>query len=107
MSNNPYQAPSSDDPCDRRTAVEKRGEQSFNSVWDTFFWTFMGFSGGTLLTTQVLSAPALRTRMLSGMICGGIPLAVLAFVAAERRRRARTGTKVEDSLPLEEGKTRD
>lgn len=107
MSDNPYQAPSPVEPVDRRTRVERRGEQSFDSWWDTFFWTFMGFAGGTLLMAPAMMAPALRDRMLGGMIYGGIPLALLVFIVVERRRRARTVAPSQDSCLSEAGKTRD
>ena len=107
MSDNPYQAPAPVEPVDRRTVVEKRGEQSFNSLWDTFFWSFAGFAGGTFVVDVVLKAIGIEHEISGGVVLGGVPLAFAGFFAAERRRRARTITPRADSTVPAEDPTRD
>ncbi|MBX3413389.1 MAG: hypothetical protein KF708_11930 [Pirellulales bacterium] len=55
----------------------------------------------------ILWRAGLDDRVQSGMLYGGLPLAIVGFFVVERRRRARTAAPTEASPLPEEGPARD
>ena len=71
---------------DMEEITENRKRQ-LDRAWSMFFWGVVGFAAGTLLAAPLILSRDFRTRVVGGMMFGGIPFTCIGAAYGARRNQ--------------------